>query len=697
MADRTLYRLNGVAHIAGSIGDESTRCIYSVRWQQNMPMHERIIPYLERTGLYYLARLNSQWFWLDEPLVSAFVERWRPETHTFHMPFGECIVTLQDVAFQLGLPVDGEAVSGCLGEFEKYMEGGRPAWEWFEDLFGERPPPNKVKQMTVHFTWFHERFRVLPPDTNEETVRIYARAYIMMLLSTQLFGDKSANRIHIWWLPFVANLDDMGRYSWGSAALAWLYRCMCRVANRNVTNLAGPLQLLQSWIFWWFPTLRPSGFEVFSFPLASRWFAYLPPNDGKEQSVISYRLALDRLTARDPYSALDILVVVHPEILTEEHSRIWRAVTTLIYFAVIEWHQVDRVVPQLGGVQHIPEDALNVDWLHAKDGRGGDRWFPHYYQVWHLHWGNRLDAVIAVERVADAGPSADYLDWWFREAYRFLSPGAAFADPRGTQIPPEAFQRGSSQVPRRSQLPDMPDNRRVERRRRVGTRDTGREWRWLDDMMQDNDAGGDARDGGDHRVRRSSARRGRNAGPTQFGGGVSGTAATEAGGDTFTSRSYSSMSEPSSRMYAQPEMPTMTMDLDDQLGSSQFYAEFAAMIRDDAGTSHVQFDTQPYQPQMPDVQFETTAYQPHMTEMHSQPTDYQGQYVVDLNEPPGSLLDTWFTMGGTPQSAFGLDPPVDHVGQEAARPTRVRRPTRCGTGSHLLGDFNDASRDDHDD
>ncbi|RYQ85735.1 hypothetical protein Ahy_B10g105326 [Arachis hypogaea] len=30
---------------------------------------------------------------------------------------------------------------------------------------------------------------------------------------------------------------------------------MCRVANKNVTNLAGPLQLLQSWIFWWFPML----------------------------------------------------------------------------------------------------------------------------------------------------------------------------------------------------------------------------------------------------------------------------------------------------------------------------------------------------------------------------------------------------------------------------------------------------------
>ncbi|RYQ84236.1 hypothetical protein Ahy_B10g103330 isoform B [Arachis hypogaea] len=97
--------------------------------------------------------------------------------------------------------------------------------------------------MTVHFTWFHERFRVLPTDATEDIVRIDACVYILILISTQLFRDKSANRGHIRWLPFVANLDDMGSYSWGSAALAWLYRCMCRVMNKNVTNLASPLHL----------------------------------------------------------------------------------------------------------------------------------------------------------------------------------------------------------------------------------------------------------------------------------------------------------------------------------------------------------------------------------------------------------------------------------------------------------------------
>ncbi|RYR48516.1 hypothetical protein Ahy_A07g034538 [Arachis hypogaea] len=57
-------------------------------------------------SLAHLARLNDHWFRLDELLVSAFVERWHLEIHTFHMPFKECTITLQDVAYHLGLPID---------------------------------------------------------------------------------------------------------------------------------------------------------------------------------------------------------------------------------------------------------------------------------------------------------------------------------------------------------------------------------------------------------------------------------------------------------------------------------------------------------------------------------------------------------------------------------------------------------------
>ncbi|CAN0857568.1 Serine/threonine-protein phosphatase 7 long form homolog [Linum grandiflorum] len=44
-------------------------------------------------------------------LCTALIERWRPETNTFHMYHGEMIIMLEDVSFIIGLPVDRGAVS----------------------------------------------------------------------------------------------------------------------------------------------------------------------------------------------------------------------------------------------------------------------------------------------------------------------------------------------------------------------------------------------------------------------------------------------------------------------------------------------------------------------------------------------------------------------------------------------------------
>ncbi|MED6205449.1 hypothetical protein PIB30_017674 [Stylosanthes scabra] len=57
--------------------------------------------------------------------------------------------------------------------------------------------------------------------------------------------------------------------------------------------MARPLDLLQSWIFWRFPLLRPPTFNDIEWPLASRWYRYLPTSDKKVPRLQRLKRQLD--------------------------------------------------------------------------------------------------------------------------------------------------------------------------------------------------------------------------------------------------------------------------------------------------------------------------------------------------------------------------------------------------------------------
>ena len=53
-------------------------------------------------------------------LNTSLVERWWPETHTFHVSVIEMTITLQDVGIILGLRIHGPAVIGtCVFDVTK--------------------------------------------------------------------------------------------------------------------------------------------------------------------------------------------------------------------------------------------------------------------------------------------------------------------------------------------------------------------------------------------------------------------------------------------------------------------------------------------------------------------------------------------------------------------------------------------------
>ena len=75
-----------------------------------LQLGERITPYLHQCRLYRVTRLPH--IDIDWSLVTSLVERWQPNTHTFHLPTCEMSITLQDIAILTGLPIDGNAVCG---------------------------------------------------------------------------------------------------------------------------------------------------------------------------------------------------------------------------------------------------------------------------------------------------------------------------------------------------------------------------------------------------------------------------------------------------------------------------------------------------------------------------------------------------------------------------------------------------------
>ncbi|XP_052886983.1 protein MAIN-LIKE 2-like [Gossypium arboreum] len=142
--------------------------------------------YLREVGFWHVATIG----WgckLDPKLISALIERWRPETHTFHLPYGECTITLKDVHLQLGLLVDGYAVIGPASSTD---------WRAVcYELLGAIP--DNINRGRIEMGWLRDTFPEPDNDSTElERIR-YARAYILEMIGGYLMPELSRNLVHL--------------------------------------------------------------------------------------------------------------------------------------------------------------------------------------------------------------------------------------------------------------------------------------------------------------------------------------------------------------------------------------------------------------------------------------------------------------------------------------------------------------------
>uniref|UniRef100_A0A2N9GHS8 Aminotransferase-like plant mobile domain-containing protein n=1 Tax=Fagus sylvatica TaxID=28930 RepID=A0A2N9GHS8_FAGSY len=127
------------------------------------------------------------------------------------MPHGEMTITLQDVEVLLGLPVDGRPlVASPIVE---------PA-ELCRQLLGVTTTEEALDGSRISLPWLSRQFQApITAETNEQTVQ--------------------------------------QEYSWGGAALAWMYRELCRACEIPAKDIAGPLILVQMWAWERFPHMVP--------------------------------------------------------------------------------------------------------------------------------------------------------------------------------------------------------------------------------------------------------------------------------------------------------------------------------------------------------------------------------------------------------------------------------------------------------
>ncbi|KAK5784983.1 hypothetical protein PVK06_039524 [Gossypium arboreum] len=220
----------------------------SVDWVLQCYIHNMFGPppplienYLREARFWHVATIG-QGCKLDPKLISALIERWRLETHTFYLPCGECTITLEDVHLQLGLPVDGYTVT----ESASSTVWGTVCYELLGAI------PYNINEGRIEMGWLRDTFPEPDNDSTElERIR-YAQAYILEMIGGYLMPDLPRNLVHLRWLLKLIDFRAVGELSWGSTVLATLYKEICG-ARLNKAKIGGCLSLLQSWARFRFP------------------------------------------------------------------------------------------------------------------------------------------------------------------------------------------------------------------------------------------------------------------------------------------------------------------------------------------------------------------------------------------------------------------------------------------------------------
>ncbi|KAM3304964.1 protein MAIN-LIKE 2-like [Capsicum chacoense] len=202
---------------------------------QERPLHYRILQYLSFCRFRGIVEVGNIPY--DVGLISALIERWHPETHTFHLRIGETTITLQDIEIMFGMVVDGNPIllegSTDLGIVAKR--------QMMRDLTGWEPPLDcfcGIRRILVSkLDAYVKELDDITDDTPEIEVQQRVRLYLLWLCGGTLFPDKSNSKISLDYLIDLQDLNGMSPKAWGAAVLSFLYYSLCSASMSSSSDV----------------------------------------------------------------------------------------------------------------------------------------------------------------------------------------------------------------------------------------------------------------------------------------------------------------------------------------------------------------------------------------------------------------------------------------------------------------------------
>ncbi|KAL5731847.1 protein-serine/threonine phosphatase [Ranunculus cassubicifolius] len=171
------------------------------------------------------------------------VERWMPETNTFHLPTGEATITLNDIVRMTKLKVEGEFLDG---KTINYEEAQKLLVKWLGASI-EEAKKECSRSPTVSLAWLRNKFQgKLKKDVKDkETIDRYVRGYILYVLGNTIFSDRSGNRVDVYFLENLAVVKDISKFAWGLAALVYLYKQLAFATRATTRQMCGYVYLIE--------------------------------------------------------------------------------------------------------------------------------------------------------------------------------------------------------------------------------------------------------------------------------------------------------------------------------------------------------------------------------------------------------------------------------------------------------------------